>query len=631
MPRIARHSLEALKQHVALYDVVSPVVSLKRSGRNWVGLSPFSNEKTPSFYVLTDKNIFKCFSSGLAGDAIRFLQETDKLSFVEAIEVLAERFGFQLDYESGGEGRQEARSRSRDLVALHDYAADYYHRCLLADTPLSAQTRTYWEQRRGLPMELAQTFRIGLAPPDSPRLVERLLDKGFAPECLRDSGLFYVREGAPLPVHPRQWRQRFRGRLMIPIRDYLSRTVAFTARQLEGITPEDDPAREAKYINSPETALFDKGRILFNLDRAREALDGEAAELTWVEGQLDALRCSSVGLRSVVAPQGTAVTEAQLSLAKRYTRRHRFILDGDRAGRQAALRVLPKALALHLDLSVVLLADGEDPDSLLRSDPEAALRAWEQTAVPGTVYAARALVASAADPSARAEGLQQFFALLLHAPEHSLQQDLLEQALPALPLAPEALRRDFEHFRAAQGAQRITLHSVPQANEGDPQTPVQQGLTSAEEDLVWQFLHYPQWAELLSNYLDDAWLDRDTLACRLLAAILTEAREGLWEAPDVWMNSLDDAAARDWLFSLLARPCPAETLREHAQSALQALALRHTKARQQALTAQLAAAQSPEAVQALFEQRRSLNAQCLKGVAIELPPVPEGLLTTAQN
>ncbi|MFP4283349.1 MAG: DNA primase, partial [Opitutales bacterium] len=268
MPLISRQSIESLKLHVNIHDVVAREVDLKRQGRNYVGLSPFQNEKTPSFFVLPERGIFKDFSSGLAGDIFKFVEETEKVSFVEAAELIAERFNFKLEYENGAGPRPEERSLKRQLLELHEYATEFYHEAFFADHPDAAACRAYWTETRGFPLELAKEFKIGFAPVATRKLNERLLKKGFSEKTLRECGLFYANDYDPDPL---RFRPRFRGRLMIPIRDRQAQVIAFTARQLE-ITPEDDPACEAKYINSPGTPLFQKSHLVFNLERAREAI-----------------------------------------------------------------------------------------------------------------------------------------------------------------------------------------------------------------------------------------------------------------------------------------------------------------------------------------------------------------------
>ena len=367
MPFFAEETLQAVRA-IPLYEIVRPVVDLSRSGKNWKGLSPFTNEKTASFFVLTDKNFFKCHSSGLAGDGIRFIQETEKLTFPEAVEVLAERFGIAVQYASGAGPDPEVRSLKQALLDIHEYARDYYHQAFMADHALSESIRQYWVEERGFPLSLAETFQIGLAPPDSRRLLKLLEEKQFSREAMTKSGLFHPgREGSSLD----DWYFMFRGRLMIPIRDLQGQVVAFTARQLE-MTPRDHASWQAKYINSPETPIFQKSRLLFNLDRAKDAVR-EAGRFVLVEGQLDALRCWDAGIQEAVAPQGTSITEDQLKLIKRYTDRLDVLLDSDAAGAKAALRLLPMAFKNNLEVQVIRLPDGLDPDDFLRDKGKAGL------------------------------------------------------------------------------------------------------------------------------------------------------------------------------------------------------------------------------------------------------------------
>ena len=234
MPFYSEETLQAVRS-IPLYEIVRSVVELSRSGKNWRGLSPFSNEKTPSFFVLTDKNYFKCHSSGMAGDGIKFIQETEKLNFQESVEVLAERFNVQVKYASGAEPDREARSVRQALLDIHEYAREYYHGAFMADHTVSEEIRRYWVEDRGFSLELASEFSVGLAPPGSRKLMEILQSKNFSTESLSKCGLFHTgRDGQ----NPNSWFYVFRGRLMIPIRDYQGHVVAFTARQLD-MTPKD--------------------------------------------------------------------------------------------------------------------------------------------------------------------------------------------------------------------------------------------------------------------------------------------------------------------------------------------------------------------------------------------------------
>ena len=364
MPVIKPSCIRDLKLRVNIADVVSRVVTLRKAGAGRLkGLCPFHNEKTPSFHVDGDKGYYKCFGCGKAGDAITFVRETEQLNFSEAIEALGKRFGIPIEYEegSGGPSREE-RSLRQEIFDLHDVAAEHFFQAFKARDAAGEYMRALWTDKRRFPMEIADEFKIGAVDADGSGLGGALLRRKFSEEALRRCGLFFIYDDAAITLHA--LRPRFRGRLMIPIRDHQGRVVAFTARQTE-LTPQDDPAREAKYVNSPETPIFTKGNLLFNLDRARTAV-GDGKPFVLVEGQLDALRCWSVGLKTAIAPQGTSITESQLVLLRRYHTQVECFFDSDSAGQKAALRFLPMALKAGLEVRFLAAAgDGKvDPDLL---------------------------------------------------------------------------------------------------------------------------------------------------------------------------------------------------------------------------------------------------------------------------
>ena len=254
------------------------------------------------------------------------------------------------------------RSLRQEIFDLHDAAADHFHQAFKAKDVTGDFMRTLWTEQRRFSIELADEFKIGAVDEAGSGLGAVLMRKKYSEEALRRCGLFFIYDDAQITLGA--LRPRFRGRLMIPIRDHQGRVVAFTARQTE-LTPEDDPAREAKYVNSPETPIFTKGNLLFNLDRARTAV-GEGKPFVLVEGQLDALRCWSVGLKTAIAPQGTSITESQLVLLRRYHAQVECFFDSDSAGQKAALRFLPMAVKAGLEVRFLTLAGAEklDPDLL---------------------------------------------------------------------------------------------------------------------------------------------------------------------------------------------------------------------------------------------------------------------------
>jgi len=336
MPVIKPSCVRDVKMRVNLADVISRVVTLRKAGGSRLkGLCPFHNEKTPSFNVDVDKGFYKCFGCGKAGDSITFVRETEQLSFSEAVEALGNRFNIVIEYEegSGGPSREE-RSLRQELFDLHDAAAEHFHQAFKAKEPAGEFMRGYWTERRKFSLELADEFKIGVVDATGSGLGAAMLKRKFSEEALRRCGLFFIYDDAELTLG--SLRPRFRGRLMIPIRDHQGRVVAFTARQTD-LTPADDPAKEAKYVNSPETPIFTKGNLLFNLDRARSSV-GDGKPFVVVEGQLDAMRCWSIGLKTAIAPQGTSITEGQLMLLRRYHTEVECFFDSDSAGQKAALR-----------------------------------------------------------------------------------------------------------------------------------------------------------------------------------------------------------------------------------------------------------------------------------------------------
>jgi DNA primase len=557
VPKIKRSSIDDVRARVSLYDVVAPYVTLKKAGSKWKGLSPFSHEKTPSFHVDPGKNLYYCFSSGQGGDIFKFVQTKENLGFQEAVEALAQRFGLTLEYEDDGRPR-EAQSVRKELFDLHEAAAAHFHAAFLRTDEGGAFMRKYWTESRRFDLALAREFKIGWAPSDGGGLLEALLKtKKFAPETFLACGLFFYREGERDPA---RGRPRFRGRLMIPIRDIQGRVIAFTARQTER-TPADDPAREAKYVNSPETPLFRKGDVLFNLDRAHAPVR-EAGRFVMVEGQLDALRCWSVGIKSVVAPQGTAITENQFALMRRYAGRVDCLLDGDSAGQKAALRALPLALKAGMEIRFLPLAADGDPDELFLEKGPAALADLDKNAESAMAFAVRSLL-PAANPTARekADALRELFEILAQAESAMMRADYLAEACRHAGVDRTAAERDFARF-LAQRAQRATrpiqtpenIGSLGASQNPQPLESANDKLTTAEFELLMFVLHYEDLASSIAHALDHQWLDTQTPEGRLLDRCLAAYREDAWPGADHLDDLLETDAERNLAANLRSRP-----------------------------------------------------------------------------
>jgi len=342
--------LDRLRDAVPLAQVVGRRVRLVRRGREHSGLCPFHNEKSPSFTVNEDKGFFHCFGCGAHGDVIGFVMRSEGLGFPEAVERLAAEAGLALPQ---ADPVTRAQERQRASVADALEAACAWFEAQLA-SPAGAQARDYLS-RRGLSAETVAAFRLGFAPDRRGALRQALNARGVGDDLLVAGGLLKRADDGDL-------RDYFFGRVIFPIADRRGRVIAFGGRSL-------DPQARAKYLNSPDTKLFHKGQVLFNLDKARRAAH-EGAPLLVVEGYMDVIALAQAGYPAAVAPLGTALTEAQIGELWRMAPEPLLCFDGDVAGQRAAARAVERALPLlqpAKSLRFVLLPAGEDPDSLIRS------------------------------------------------------------------------------------------------------------------------------------------------------------------------------------------------------------------------------------------------------------------------
>lgn len=338
---------EEIRARLAIEDVVGEYVQLKRAGRNFKGLSPFSGEKTPSFIVSPEKNIWHDFSSNKGGDLFSFIMEVEGIDFRAALELLAQRAGVDLSvYDS--KGGQELARRKRRLLEAHQWAAKYYQQSLLQN----ARALEYVFKKRGLSKEIVQEFQIGYAPDSGDALVQFLLKKGYTKNELADGGLTN-RFGGDL----------FRGRMMVPLMDASGQVIGFTGRIIT-----DEP-NAPKYLNTPQTPLYDKSRHVFGLSQAKESIR-KSDYAVIVEGNLDVVSSHQAGVTQVVATAGTALTESHLKALVRLSPNVRLAFDGDVAGLAATERAIPIAQTVGVDLTIISLpTDVKDPDELIQKDP----------------------------------------------------------------------------------------------------------------------------------------------------------------------------------------------------------------------------------------------------------------------
>ena len=369
--RFGEHFIDELKARVRVSEVVGKHVKLKRQGREFAGLSPFTNEKTPSFFVNDEKGFYHCFSSGKHGDGISFLMETEGLSFPEAVERLAVQVGMPLpEIDPEAEKRAEANKKTINWISQ---AQGFFQRSLRQ--PEGAEARTYLKSR-GLNGEDCKRFGIGFAPDSFDGLRDDLTRQGASLNALVEAGLLID----PDDRNKKPW-DRFRNRIMFPIADPRGRLIAFGGRAM-------DKDAKAKYLNSPETGLFHKGKLLYRYPEARKSLHtpkNGARGLIVAEGYMDVIALAKAGFEHACAPLGTALTEEQIELLWRAGPEPTLCFDGDKAGLRAAFRSVERVLPLLRPAQTIrfaLLPDGLDPDDLIRAHGAQAMQAVIERSIP---------------------------------------------------------------------------------------------------------------------------------------------------------------------------------------------------------------------------------------------------------
>lgn len=348
---IPGYLIDQIRQSNNIVEVISGYLPLKKTGSNFKALCPFHQEKTPSFLVSPQKEIFHCFGCGEGGNVFNFLMKHEKISFIEAVERLAERAGISLPKDRAD--REEASRISQErksLFEINRHAADFFHRCLKSSP--SAQKAREYLKKRGLKDETIDKFGLGYAPAAGKGLLEAAVNKGYSKELLKKAGLITFSEKR------NDYRDLFYDRVIFPISDVQSRIIAFGGRVLGERLP--------KYLNSPETGVFYKGKTLYALNLAKESIQ-KKNQVIVLEGYTDILTCHQFGIENSVATLGTALTGDHVSIISRYAEEVVIIYDADTAGVKATLRGLDLLIGSGLKVKVVALPQGTDPDDFLRS------------------------------------------------------------------------------------------------------------------------------------------------------------------------------------------------------------------------------------------------------------------------
>lgn len=347
---IDNKTIEEVKSRTDIVEVISDFVQLKKAGQNYKGLSPFTDEKTPSFFVSPSKEIYKCFSTGKGGDAISFVMEYDGLSYIESIKYLAQKYGIEIAEEEQTDEQIQAQNERESLFIALNYAAEYYQDTLNNTEEGKSIGLSYFNER-GISEEAVKKFALGYSLDEWSEFTNAAIKKGYSADILEKAGLMIRKEDKKY--------DRFRGRVIFPIHNVTGKVIAFGARTLK------KDKKLPKYVNSPETEVYHKSHILYGISQAKRSIrDTDNCYL--VEGYTDVISLHMSGMENVVASSGTSLTEEQIKLISRYTQNITVLYDGDKAGLKASLRGIDMILERGLNVRVVMFPDGEDPDSYAR-------------------------------------------------------------------------------------------------------------------------------------------------------------------------------------------------------------------------------------------------------------------------
>jgi DNA primase len=452
---------ESLKQQADIVRIVGDYVKLKKAGaQNFSGLCPFHNEKTPSFSVHATRQFFHCFGCGESGDVFTFVQKVENITFPEAVRLIAQKLGVampKISFSSPAEAR-DAQVRMA-LLDVHGRATAFFQECLRR--PEGANAREYLKSR-GLDAETITRFRIGYAP-DSGFLLRDALRREFDEELLRESGLFSWKEGRSQPSaishqeKPQTGQQtaaiysKFRNRVMFPIANDQGKVIAFTGRTLS-----TDEKAGPKYLNSPETAIYSKSRVLFNLDNAKEAIRKLEYSIL-VEGQMDCISVYAAGFHNVIASSGTAFTELQAKLLGRFSKKVVVNFDPDTAGARATERTLGLLVEEEFEIRVVTLETGFDPDLFIRRKGKdaygAALKA-SQKYFDYLIDRARAMF-PVRNSESKVKAVNHLLPHIQKVPSRIVRDELAMEISQKLGIDSAVLRQELKHAATSRAATHV--------------------------------------------------------------------------------------------------------------------------------------------------------------------------------
>jgi DNA primase len=530
MAGFSQANLERIRAASDIVDVIGSYIPLKRAGANFTALCPFHREKTPSFNVNSHRQIFHCFGCHKGGDVFTFVKEYENIGFADAVRRLAERAKIPLEMDSSP-GEQQARHLKDQLLEIHEKIAQRWHSCLL--TEAAGQVARDYLNKRGVSAEAMKLFRLGAAPESWDDTVNWAKSKSYDLALIEKAGLIVKKEETG------NYYDRFRGRLMFPICDEQGRVVAFSGRVLSG------DEKTAKYVNSPETAIFTKSKIFYGLDKSKRAiLDAGFAIIC--EGQLDLIACFMAGVQNIVAPQGTAFTDQHARILKRYIPEVVLCFDSDEAGQNAAVRSLDHLLASGLAMRVAVVPAPHDPDSFIKSAGGEKFRELIQNAKGFFDYYLERLCKQ------NDQGTDKGRLIILRGMADAVQKTgspalvdtYAQKTALRLGISPEAVRLEF-------GKAKPSMQRSPESPIDDP---VEGAVIERPPQVEFQFLkfvlerddHIP-W---LAKYMDSAWISSEVVRSIFERRILLH-KAGEWHDISAFLGDFEDDKYRQIVTEVL--------------------------------------------------------------------------------
>lgn len=541
MGRIPEEIIRQVIDRADIVDIISSYVPLKKSGRNFKALSPFRNEKTPSFVVSPEKQIFHCFSSGLGGNVVSFIMKMERMEFPEAVRFLAQKVGVVIPEENSA--HSAADNIRNQIFAINEAAVQFYHEQLLTNKSHEAQSAREYLKKREISLETVRQFMLGFAPDKWDSLLNFLRQKDISFALMEKAGLVVARKSGE------GFYDAFRNRIIFPILDTRAHCRAFGARTLE----KDNPA---KYINSSETPVYTKGHHLYGFHLARQAILDQN-EVVVVEGYFDCIVPHQAGVRNVVASLGTALTIEQVRLLGRYTKNVVMLFDADAAGESAMLRSLDMLVAEGMNVRIARLTQGEDPDSYIRKFGADSFRKCLEEAQSVFEFKLNKLRQEYGDVNleAKAKIVAEMVTTLAKFPNAVLREGYTEDLAKKLSIPVRAIHQEMQAALSKQETPRsVIVDSQPTEN-------FQGSLRAVERNILKLVLSDNQYVAVTFEQvaLDDF---EDVRVRQIMAKIQELSRDQNELSVSALMSSLSDQSLQQIVSQLVAEEEPVRNDRE---------------------------------------------------------------------